>query len=85
MNTRVLAPIFLPWLVGCGPSPDSVCEHVIELARRELGDEAAAAIERTDCVESARRERETKGVLEYRKQAECIVRAGSLDELSACE
>jgi hypothetical protein len=72
-------------LAACGPSPEAVCDHVIELTTKDLGEEAAKTIDKADCVKDAEREKEMKGMLKYNEQAKCIMDAESLEALGKCE
>jgi NADH:ubiquinone oxidoreductase subunit B-like Fe-S oxidoreductase len=79
------ATIFVSLAAACGPSPEAVCDHVIELTKKEVGEEAAKAIDKDDCVKSAEREKEMKGMMKYNEQASCVVAAESLEALTKCE
>lgn len=79
----LLAPLLLS-LTACGPSPARVCDHMIELTDRELGEQAAATVDADKCRELMRREREARGITEYRAQASCILDADGYEQLSAC-
>jgi hypothetical protein len=69
---------------ACAPSPDAVCDHVIELTKKEVGEEASKLIDKADCVKSAERSKEMKGMVKYNKEAKCAVKAESLEALGAC-
>lgn len=74
----------LPMLTACGPSPARVCDHMIELTQAELGEQAAATVNGDKCRDLMRREREARGITEYREQANCILEAESYEQLSVC-
>lgn len=73
------------------PTPLDVCDHVIDLMKRELGDQVDAMptteIEklRDNCVREASKERAIKGEAEYRQQANCVLAAEKLEGLTQCE
>ena len=79
------ATVFVSLTAACGPSPAAVCDHVIELTKKEVGEEAAKGIDKDDCVKSAEREKEMKGMLKYNEQASCIMEADSLEGLAKCD
>ena len=74
----------LSFTTACAPSPDKVCDHVIELTKKDLGEEAAKAIDKDDCVKTAERKKEMKGMIKYKEEASCIMDAGSLEDLGKC-
>jgi hypothetical protein len=79
------ATVFVSLAAACGPSPEAVCDHVIELTKKEIGEEAAKGIDKADCVKGAEREKEMKGMLKYNEQAKCVMDADSLEALGKCE
>lgn len=85
LHTLFLVALVAPVLTACGPSPDAVCDHLAELMKKELGDAAAEAFEKDECVESAKKEKEMKGMVEYNKQAKCAMKAESLEDLGKCD
>lgn len=93
MNTfrTVLAVVVLaPLLAACAPAPDKVCGHVVDLMKKELGDEADAMsdeqIEKItkSCVEDAQKDKESNPK-HYAKRAKCVMAAESLNDLRDCE
>lgn len=72
-------------VLGCGPSPASVCAHTLELAKAELEGEALAGITVESCVERVNRQKRRMGVSVYRAQARCVLAAGDLAALSDCD
>jgi hypothetical protein len=75
-------------LVACSPSPERVCEHVIELTEAELGVEAIPADKRgawlEGCVRDATRDREADSKT-YGRQSKCVLAAASLEALRECD
>ena len=85
-----LLALGLPALTACGPTPEDACDHVIELMQAELdaqgtklADDKVGGI-RTKCIERASQTKQAKGALEYKKEAQCVVEAESLDAVAAC-
>lgn len=73
-------------MVGCGPSPEGVCDHTLALAKAELGDEAAEAAlgSREDCVKSEERRKEMQGMIKYKDKNKCLMAAKTWEEASKC-
>jgi hypothetical protein len=80
-----------PMLAACAPAPEDVCQHVVDLMKKELGEQVDAMPEdeitkiKDNCVKEAEKEKEMKGSMEYNKQAKCVMAAASLEDLSKCE
>lgn len=80
-----------PMLAACAPAPEDVCQHVVDLMKKELGEQVDAMPEdeitkiKDNCVKEAEKEKEMKGSMEYNKQAKCVMAAGSLEDLTKCE
>lgn len=76
-------------LTACGPSPEEVCEHVIELLSKDLDakgmkledDKRSKSLE--SCTERAAKSKR-EGAMEYKKEAACMITASSLQEVKAC-
>lgn len=90
LRTVLAAAVLAPLLAACAPSPEDVCDHVIDLMKKGLGDEADALSDeqvekfRTGCVEDAQKDKKNNPK-EYAKRAKCVKAAGSLDDLRECE
>jgi hypothetical protein len=65
------------------PSPEAVCDHLVELAKKEGGD-AAANVEalRTECIE--RSQPGSGGALKYASRMKCRAGADGLAAFDAC-
>ncbi|KIG15339.1 hypothetical protein DB30_05671 [Enhygromyxa salina] len=69
----------------------ALCDHVIQLMKRELGDEFTAIpvseIEeiRASCVNEAGVERAQVGEAKFRQQADCVLAARTFAQLEACD
>jgi hypothetical protein len=70
--------------VACGASPEAVCDHIIELAKKEGGEEAAKGLDRAECIKSGEREKEMKGMMKWREQANCVTDATTLEAAMKC-
>ena len=86
---KKLAPLMFVALAGlalsaCGASPEAVCDHTIELTKKELGEEAAKSLDRAECIKSAERRKEMKGMMQYRTEANCVMDAQKLEDLMKC-
>jgi hypothetical protein len=91
LSTLLALAVLAPMLVACAPAPDEVCQHVIDLMKKELGEQVDAMSEdeiakiKDNCVKEAEKEKENKGAMEYNKQAKCVMAAASLADLAKCE
>ncbi|HET6584095.1 MAG TPA: hypothetical protein VFG69_11615 [Nannocystaceae bacterium] len=71
--------------LGCGASPEAVCDHMIDLMKKELGEEAAKAVPREECVKEAEHDKEMGGMMKWRTQANCVMDAQKLDDAMKCD
>ena len=81
----VLVATFGLVAAACGASPEAVCDHIIELSKKELGEEAAKGLDRADCIKDAEREKEMQGMVKYREQANCVMDATTLEAAMKCD
>jgi hypothetical protein len=84
MPMRRSLPLCAIVLVGCGPAPAAVCDHMIDLTRRELGKAAAADLDQDACVAELERQRARRGDDEHRRHVQCVLASDSFAELAAC-
>ena len=90
-RTLLALTALVPMLAACAPAPEDVCQHVIDLMKKELGDrvDEMPYVEVTkikdDCIEEAKKEKELEGAMKYKKQAKCVMAAESLDDLKKCD
>jgi hypothetical protein len=90
-HTLLALAALAPMLAACAPAPEDVCQHVVDLMKKELGEQVDAMPEeeitkiKDNCVKEAEKEKEMKGALEYKKQAKCVMAAESLEDLKGCE
>jgi hypothetical protein len=91
LSTLLALIVLAPMLAACAPAPEEVCQHVVDLMKKDLGDQADAMSEeeiteiKDKCIKDGEKEKEMKGVLEYNKQAKCVMAATLLADLSKCE
>ncbi len=74
------------FLTACGPSPDAVCDKMIELAKKEneaIGKKLEE--DKSECVEQMESAKEMHGMVEFRKEAKCVMDASTLEEASKCD
>jgi hypothetical protein len=71
--------------LACGASPEAVCDHMIELSKKELGEEAAKSLDRADCIKGAEHQKEMQGMMKYRTTANCITDATTLEAAMKCD
>lgn len=87
--TLLAVAVLVPTLAACAPSPEKVCDHVLDLTKKELGDKVDAMSDeqmekiRADCVKDAEDDRK-KNPKTYGKRAKCVMAASSLDGLRDC-
>jgi hypothetical protein len=90
-RTLLALAALAPMLAACAPAPEDVCQHVVDLMKKELGEQVDAMPEeeitkiKDNCVKEAEKEKEMKGAIEYKKQAKCVMAASSLEDLKKCE
>ena len=90
LRTVLAVVVLAPMLAACAPKPEDVCAHVIDLMKKELGDEADAMSDeqiekiKTGCIDDAKKDKE-KNPKEYATRAKCVIAAGSLNDLRECE
>lgn len=89
--TVLALTVLAPMLSACAPAPADVCDHVIELMRKDLGEQVDAMPEeeitkiKDKCVKEAEKKKEMEGALVYNKEAKCVMAATSLGDLSKCD
>ena len=73
-------------IVGCGPSPDELCDHIVELIVAEAPEwEPQQRLLVAACVESEEgRETSAFEALVPSERNRCIMDAASLDQLITC-
>lgn len=84
VNTVLLGTFGLLSL-ACGASPEAVCDHTIEILKKEVGEEAAKGLPREECIKAAERQKEMQGIVKYREEANCIMDAKTMADLEKCE
>jgi len=74
------------FVVACSPSPEDVCDHVLTLAKSEVGDKAAegALGNRDDCVKTETRRKERQGSVKYKENNACLMAAKTWKEANQC-
>jgi len=72
--------------IGCGPSPDAVCDKMFSLAEAELGAAGvkAAIGEKSECVKTEARRKEMQGAIKYKNNNECLMNASTWKDAKAC-
>ncbi|MFO7564526.1 MAG: hypothetical protein R6X02_17910 [Enhygromyxa sp.] len=89
LSTVLAVAVLVPMLAACGPSPEKVCDHVVDLTKKELGDKVDAMSDeqlekiRTDCVKNAEDDQK-KNPKTYGKRAKCVMAGTSLEDLRDC-
>ena len=72
------------------PSPEVVCEHLIEVTIREVGDRAPNAVDafvdqiRTTCTKEKQTMLRLRGKYAYAEYAKCVMRATTLSDAEGC-
>lgn len=82
-----------PFLAACTPSNEDVCNHVMDIMKKEMGDvEGAKAPSDEDlkkytekCVKDLEKEKEKAGAEKFNKQAKCIMAASKMEEMAKCD
>lgn len=79
------AVCLLSLTTACAPSTEALCDHIIEVTKKEAGEEAAKLIDKKECVESADRRKEMQGMIKYNEKAKCAMKGETLEAISACD
>lgn len=66
---------------GCAPSPQEVCDHVLELEKAAGG----KSMGRPACEMKVGFKKETLGLVHWRSFAGCVTEAKSMDEVEKCD
>ncbi|PRP90474.1 hypothetical protein ENSA5_64930 [Enhygromyxa salina] len=82
-----------PFLAACTPSNEDVCNHVMDIMKKEMGDaEGAKEPSEEDikkytekCVKDLEKEKEKIGADAYKKQVKCVMDATKMDDLMKCD
>lgn len=82
--------LLVPMLSACGPAPEEVCDHVMTVMKKELGEALPMTDEDTkkfkeECVKEMNSEKEKQGAMEFKKQASCVMDANTFAEMEKCE
>ena len=79
-----------PMLAACAPSPDKVCAHIGDLAAKEMPEGAPEISEEDkkkgmdECVKKLTKQQEMKGMVKYKEEASCAMKATKMEELAKC-
>lgn len=89
-HTLLALAALVPMLAACAPSPEEVCQHIIDLTKKEVGEEAEAMTEQLDahkekCIKDGEHQKEMRGALEYNKEAKCVMAAESIADVEKCD
>jgi hypothetical protein len=81
-----------PFLAACTPSNEDVCNHVMDIMKKEMGDAEGAKAPSDEeikkytekCVTDMDKEKEKKGADVFNKQVKCVMAASKMDEMMKC-
>jgi hypothetical protein len=82
-----------PFLAACTPSNEDVCNHLMDLMKKEFGD-AEGAPKPSDedlkkftdeCVADLDKKKEKIGADKYKEQVKCVMAAEKMDALAKCD
>ena len=73
-------------LMGCGPSPEDVCDKMFSLAEAEIGADAtkAALGDKAECIKKETHRKEMQGIFKYKDNNACVMDASSWKDAQAC-
>lgn len=83
---------FVPFLAACTPSDEDLCNHVMEIAKKE-NPKADSDKEPTDeemkkhladCVEDLGKRKKDIGEEEFKTMAKCVMAADSMEGIGKC-
>ncbi len=82
--------VLAPMLAACAPSSEDVCNHVVDLLKKEYGgdkeppeEELKKAVD--ECVKDMEKKKEKIGAAEFKTLSKCAMAAEDMKALSACE
>ncbi len=84
LNT-VLLGTFATLSLACGASPEAVCDHTLEILKKEVGEEAVKGFPREECIKQAENQKEMKGLMKWRTESSCIMDAKTMADMEKCE
>lgn len=84
VGVLVVAVVGVWFFVLRAPSAEAVCTHLQGLAKKELGALGEKAVKLNECVDSANRQAEMKGLAYVAKERKCVLHATTLDAVAAC-
>jgi hypothetical protein len=89
-RTVLALAVLAPMLAACGPAPEDVCEHVMGIMKKELGEALPMSDDdvkkfKEECVKEMNSEKEKMGAMEFKKQASCVMDASSLADMEKCD
>ena len=82
-----------PFLAACTPSNEDLCNHVMDLLKKEMGD-AKDAPQPSDeelkkfteeCVKDIDKQKEKLGEDKFKEMAKCTMAAQSMDDMMKCD
>lgn len=91
LHTFLAIAVLAPMLSACAPSNEDVCQHVMDIMKKEMGDAATQPSEEDTkkfmekCVKDLDKEKEKIGAAEYKKQAKCVMAAEKMEDMMKCE
>ena len=82
-----------PFLAACTPSNEDVCNHVMDIMKKEMGDVEGAKEPSEEelkkftekCVKDLDKEKEMKGAAKYKEQVTCVMAASDMEGLMKCD
>jgi hypothetical protein len=80
-----------PMLAACAPSPEDLCQHVFDMAKKEAGDAAKDAPEEEmkkameECTKEVEKEKEKMGAAEFKKYSKCVMDAEKMEGMMKCK
>jgi hypothetical protein len=85
-----------PMLAACAPSNEAVCQHLIDLVKKEAGDSADKDADKDKeaeaekkylekCAKEMEEEKTKLGDAAFKKQVSCIMDSKSYADLEKCE
>ena len=80
-----------PMLAACTPSPEKVCNHVMDIMKKEMPEGAEEPSEEDmkkgmeKCVEGLEKEKEKLGEEKYKEQVKCVMAASDMEGFMKCD
>lgn len=75
-----LPTIGLTWFFWSMPSPEVICQKTAQITSQKKVEEQSL----TQCIKTMAEKKDISGIIAYRKEARCIMKAETIANITAC-